>query len=70
MANKRKLTSRAVSDRYGGRSARSLYRWVRSGILPEPERIAGHHFWDEDELDRRDEERKAAARAATYGDAR
>ena len=49
---KRYLTMRKVSARYGGTSKRSLDRWQKDEKLgfPQPVMINGRRFWDEDVL--------------------
>lgn len=48
---KRLLPARAVRERYGNRSGRTLRRWVLSGVLPPPDRtINGRHYWWEETL--------------------
>lgn len=41
------LPSRVVRERFGGVSDMTLWRWVRKGILPEPQRINGRNYWRE-----------------------
>ena len=57
---KRKLRTRALCDRYDVVS-RTIDRWVQIGILPPPMIINNVRYWDEDEIDRRDQERMAEA---------
>jgi predicted DNA-binding transcriptional regulator AlpA len=57
---RRKLTTRLLCDRYGI-SDRTVDRWVASGILPRQMVINRRKFWDEDELEQRDQERMATA---------
>lgn len=59
----RKLTSRALQERYGV-ADRTLDRWVESGILPEPMRINQRRYWDEEEIEARDRARSTRAIAA------
>lgn len=54
------LPTKAVCDRYG-RSDRTIDRWVEVGELPKPIYIRKLRYWDEADLDRRDEARKAEA---------
>jgi len=42
-------------------------RWVDKGILPKPMVINKLRYWDEDELDRRDQERMTEASTAASG---
>ena len=58
---KRKLRAQAVCARYGI-STKTVDRWVQTGILPAPMVINNVRYWDEDEIDRRDQERMAEAR--------
>jgi predicted DNA-binding transcriptional regulator AlpA len=53
---RRKLTSRAMSLRYGV-SGKTIDRWTEDGILPSPMRINNVRYWDEEEVDQRDRER-------------
>jgi DNA-binding transcriptional MerR regulator len=53
----RKLTSRALQQRYGVVD-KTIDRWVATGILPEPMRINGYRYWDEEEVEQRDRERE------------
>jgi DNA-binding transcriptional MerR regulator len=52
-----------VRERYGGKSIRTIDRWVEAGLLPKPLYIAGKRFWDREELDRIDEARKSGTGA-------
>jgi predicted DNA-binding transcriptional regulator AlpA len=54
---------RFLCDRYG-RSDRTIDRWVETGELPQPIYIRGLRYWDEADLDQRDEARKAESVAA------
>jgi predicted DNA-binding transcriptional regulator AlpA len=56
----RKLAVRAVCARYGI-AERTTDRWVETGELPKPVYIRGRRYWDEQELDQRDEARKTEA---------
>lgn len=53
---KRKLRTQSLCDRYDITS-RTVDRWVQTGILPRPMVINHVRYWDEDEIDRCDEER-------------
>ncbi len=57
---KRKLRAKDVCDRYGV-CIRTVDRWVACGILPKPEYINTLRYFDEDELDQRDQERMTAS---------
>lgn len=47
----KKLTARAMLEKLGVKSIRTIDRWVAAGILPAGVRInGGHRFWDEDEV--------------------
>ena len=46
----RKLTSRAVANRYSV-SIRTIERWTEDGILPQPMRIHKVKYWDELEIE-------------------
>ena len=57
----RYLGIRAVCERYSI-SPRTVWRWIRKGILPEPIYFDGPSSggrWPVDELDRRDAERES-----------
>jgi predicted DNA-binding transcriptional regulator AlpA len=58
------VSTKFVCCRYG-RSDRTIDRWIESGELPQPIYIRGLRYWDEEDLDQRDEARKAKAVAAT-----
>jgi len=58
-SNKRKLTTKLLRDRYGV-CDQTLYRWVRTGVLPAPMRINGRKYWSEAEVEERDRERVAS----------
>lgn len=53
---KRKLRTQSLCARYDITS-RTVDRWVQTGILPPPMIINHVRYWDEDEIDRRDQER-------------
>jgi DNA-binding transcriptional MerR regulator len=55
-SQKRKLTTRLLCDRYNV-TGRTIDRWVEQGVLPKPMVINTVRYWDEDEIDRRDQER-------------
>ena len=59
----RKLTARALQERYGVVD-RTLDRWVKAGILPEPMRINHRRYWDEAQVEERDRARSERAIAA------
>jgi DNA-binding transcriptional MerR regulator len=61
---KRKLTIRLLCDRYNVCS-RTIDRWVQSGLLPKPMTVNRRRYWDEMEIEQRDQERMAAANSAT-----
>ena len=52
----RKLRSRDLQAR-SGVVGKTLGRWVKGGVLPEPMRINRLRYWDEAELDRVDSAR-------------
>jgi predicted DNA-binding transcriptional regulator AlpA len=60
----RKLTSRAVQQRYGVVD-RTIDRWVETGILPVPMRINKIRYWDETEIEELERRRMATASIAT-----
>ena len=60
----RYLDRRGVCERYSI-SSRTIWRWIRNGILPEPIYFDGPSSggrWPIDELDRRDAERESRQR--------
>jgi hypothetical protein len=61
---KRKLTAPQVRTRYGNISNMTLWRWLHDPKLafPQPMAIHNRRYWDEEELDSFDEERKRAAK--------
>jgi predicted DNA-binding transcriptional regulator AlpA len=52
----RKLTSRALQERYGVVD-RTIDRWVETGVLPQPMRINKIRYWDLEEIEARDTQR-------------
>jgi DNA-binding transcriptional MerR regulator len=60
----RKLTSRALQQRYGVVD-KTIDRWVATGVLPEPMRINGYRYWDEEEVEQRDRERERSRTACS-----
>ena len=61
-SNKRLVPAAVVCARYS-RVSRTIDRWVESGDLPKPIYIRKLRYWDEAELDQRDEARKAEVSA-------
>jgi hypothetical protein len=58
---------RAVGERYGGRSPRTIDRWVKAGILPPPDLYMGRHpLWADETLNQHDRQ-AVIARAAAKG---
>ena len=55
----RKLTARALCERYGVVS-KTIDRWTETGILPKPMRINRYRYWDLAELEAFDRARMAA----------
>jgi predicted DNA-binding transcriptional regulator AlpA len=49
------LTGKAVCARYGGVSIRTIDRWVKEGIFPEPIYLGPRKYWLESALDEHDE---------------
>jgi hypothetical protein len=66
---KRLIPTRGVRQRYGDKAARTIARWVKSGVLPPPDRtINGRHYWWEETLiqhERLAVAEKSAASSAT-----
>ena len=55
------ISDRQLADRYGVSRA-TVWRWAQRGILPAPEKISEQCTrWNLDDIEQRDEERKAAA---------
>jgi hypothetical protein len=66
----KKLPTSAVVARYG-KTAKTLDRWVETGIIPRPKYINGYKFWEEVELDASDSARgQGAPRAPVAAGAR
>ena len=61
---KRKLTTRLLCDRYDV-SDLTIDRWAKNGVLPKPMKINRIRFWDEEEIEQRDQERMAGAEGNT-----
>ena len=60
---RRLIPTREVRQRYGNKAARTIARWVKSGVLPPPDKtINGRHFWWEHTLT--EHERQAVAEKA------
>jgi predicted DNA-binding transcriptional regulator AlpA len=55
----RKLTARALCERYGVVS-KTIDRWTETGILPQPMRINRYRYWDLAELEAFDRIRSTA----------
>jgi hypothetical protein len=49
-----------LCERYK-RSDRTIDRWIESGELPKPSYIRGLRYWNEEDLDQRDEARRVEA---------
>lgn len=45
------IAAQAVKERFGGISHMTLYRWTKSGVLPEPVQINGRNYWNENDID-------------------
>jgi hypothetical protein len=61
---KRKLTTKLLCERYSV-CDRTIDRWTETGVLPKPMVINRIRFWDEEEIEARDQERMAAAEENT-----
>jgi hypothetical protein len=48
---------------------RSVDRWVKAKILPDPVYIRGRRYWSSEQLDQRDEARLAVTNWKPIGDA-
>ena len=53
-----KLTAAALQKRYGV-CWRTIDRWAKAGVLPQPMRINRIRFWDEGEVEQYDQRREA-----------
>lgn len=53
----------ALGPRFGGRSNRTFYRWIKKGILPKPTNINGRLYFRNSQLEETD--RKLGGRAAS-----
>jgi hypothetical protein len=61
----RLLGRRAVGQRYGGKSSRTVERWKKRRVIPPPDlMILNREYWYEDTLERHDRQ-LVAERAAT-----
>ena len=47
-AERRMLSSAQVRGLFGGRSDRTLRRWLADKDFPKPQKIFGRNFYDED----------------------
>jgi DNA-binding transcriptional MerR regulator len=59
----RKVTSRMLCERYGV-VTRTIDRWTKAGILPQPIRINGYRYWDMDKIEQADRQRDTQGQAA------
>jgi hypothetical protein len=67
IAGRKYLGKRAVGARYGGRSDRTVDRWVATGVLPPPDLYMNNRpLWADETLDQHDRQ-AVAARAAAKG---
>jgi hypothetical protein len=44
-ADDKYLTTRHVRARYGGKSEKTVERWIGLGVLPPPDWINGRRYW-------------------------
>ena len=51
MQNNKMRKASYVKDYFGGVSDMSLWRWMKSGILPEPLKINGQRYWTDEQLE-------------------
>jgi hypothetical protein len=66
-SGKKYLGKRAVGARYGGKSDRTVDRWVASGILPPPDLyMSNRPLWADETLDHHDRQ-AVVTRAAVKG---
>ncbi|MGO7570302.1 MULTISPECIES: DNA-binding protein [Rhizobium] len=61
---KKYLTRRQVRERYGNVADITIKRWIDSGRIDEPLRIAGRCYFDEAKLDATDRRHAAAYQQA------
>jgi hypothetical protein len=54
-----------IGARFGGKTTRTLYRWVNRGILPRPVSINGRNYIKQSAVE--DAERKLVERATVEG---
>ncbi len=54
--NEEYLPTRKVRVRYGGKSERTIDRWIERGILPPPEWINGRRYWRRSVLEQHERE--------------
>ena len=50
------LTTKHVRARYGGKSEKTIERWVELGVLPPPTWINGRKYWLRSVLEQRERE--------------
>jgi hypothetical protein len=50
------LPTRKVRVRYGGKSEKTIARWIQRGVLPPPTLINGRRYWLRTELERHERE--------------
>ena len=55
---KKFLPARAICERYDI-CDRTVDRWAKGGVIPQPQKINGRNYWDTEELDAADAERKS-----------
>jgi hypothetical protein len=66
---KQLMPTAAVAARYR-KSQKTIDRWSKIGVIPQPRIINGYKFWAEDELDASDEarERGTPRTSASFAD--
>jgi hypothetical protein len=50
------LPTRKVRVRYGGKSEKTIERWIARGVLPAPEWINGRRYWRRSVLEQHERE--------------
>ena len=59
------LPTKRVRQRYGGKSEKTIDRWVEKGVLPPPEWINGRRHWRLSVLERHERESMSTRKSDT-----
>jgi predicted DNA-binding transcriptional regulator AlpA len=62
------LPTRRVRARYGGKSEKTIDRWIEAGVLPPPVWINGRRHWRRSALERHEREGMSRRKPETVGD--